>query len=637
MLDDGNEVGMTALLDEYRDVADELQACIDTVKTVQRMAGPTAAESACWAGVDTSRVHGVTDTLAAKDAPPAEVESAASGTIDALPDRYRIERLLGHGAMGSVYLAYDQQLGRHVALKTPKFAGGDVHEMIERFYREARAAATLRSPNICPIYDMGEAEGVHYISMAYIEGKTLSAIIREQTLTDPHQIAALIRALALALQKAHEEGVVHRDLKPGNVMMDADGEPIVMDFGLARRIDEETRLTQSGALVGSPAYMSPEQIGGKPEDIGPAADIYSLGVIMYELLTGRLPFEGSILSIIGQIGQNDPPPPSQLQPHIGADSPLEQICLRMMAKRPEDRYASMAEVAAALDIATAIPPSHREVRRAPTPARVSAANSAKKRRSPIVPLAGTAVLLLVFCGVLAGVIVVLTDQGRLVIRSEVGDVKVIVKQGGNEVATIDASTGSRVRWLATGRYEVELVGDNNSVRLDKTGFEMTRLGNVIVTARWNTAGVGVVRSFKSTDPVITHDGVSADEGGWKIVADKPRSVRLFEVPDAGFDAGPFHYRAKLKTENVKGKAYLEMWVRIPGMGEFFSKGLHMPLSGSNGWAEYEIPFLLEEGQHPDLIKLNVTIEGTGTVWIKDIELRGRVRDESPDDSHDQKE
>src|SRR5262249_44286023 len=155
------------------------------------------------------------------------------------------------------------------------------------------------------------------------------------------------RKLATALQEAHARGVIHRDLKPSNVMISARGEPIVMDFGLARREEAvEARLTKDGAVLGTPAYMAPEQVRGETRTTGPACDIYALGVILYELLAGRLPFQGSVLNSLGKILTQDPPPPSRLRPDL--DPQLEAICLKAMAKKVEDRYASMAELAAAL-------------------------------------------------------------------------------------------------------------------------------------------------------------------------------------------------------------------------------------------------------------------------------------------------
>lgn len=262
--------------------------------------------------------------------------------------RYELKKVLGEGAMGAVYLARDTQLNRDVALKVPKF-DQKITQLIERFYREARAAATLTHPNICPVYDVGEHEGKHYITMAFVQGQPLSKYVGSGP-QPPRKAAGVIRKLAGALHEAHRHNVVHRDLKPANIMIDQRGEPIVMDFGLARHIDqaEDSRLTREGAIVGSPAYMSPEQIEGKPDKIGPGCDIFSLGVVMYELLTGKLPFqgEGSMVSLIAEILTKDPDPVSSHQANV--DPRLEAICMKAMAKDVADRYTSMEEMSNAI-------------------------------------------------------------------------------------------------------------------------------------------------------------------------------------------------------------------------------------------------------------------------------------------------
>ena len=184
--------------------------------------------------------------------------------------------------------------------------------------------------------------------MAYIEGNPLSAFVRSSKAQPERQVLALVRKLALALQNAHDHNIVHRDLKPDNVMVDKRGEPLIMDFGLAHNVrpEEEIRLTHAGTLVGTPAYMSPEQVDGDPEKIGPLSDEYSLGVILYELLTGQLPFRGSIMAVLGQIVTKEPPAPSQARP--GLDPRTDALCLRMMAKNPSVRFPSLAAVAAEL-------------------------------------------------------------------------------------------------------------------------------------------------------------------------------------------------------------------------------------------------------------------------------------------------
>ena len=197
------------------------------------------------------------------------------------------------------------------------------------------------------MYDVGEHDGVQFLSMAYVEGRPLSKLIQDQHPLPQNAVADLVRKLALALDEAHAKRVVHRDLKPANIMINKRHEPVIMDFGLARREDTcDTRLTVEGAVMGTPDFMAPEQVAGDTEKIGAATDIYALGVILYQLLTGRLPFEGSAGEVMGKISLQPPPPPSQHRPDI--DPQLESICLQALNKKAEDRFSSMAEFAGAL-------------------------------------------------------------------------------------------------------------------------------------------------------------------------------------------------------------------------------------------------------------------------------------------------
>ncbi|OAI52211.1 hypothetical protein AYO47_06450 [Planctomyces sp. SCGC AG-212-M04] len=252
--------------------------------------------------------------------------------------------------MGDVYLAHDTQLSRKVALKVPKLIGADADELLERFYREAHLAATVRNPYLCPVYDVGEIGGIHYIAMAFIEGKPLSEIIKSSGKQKQRAALILVRKVAVALQEAHSAGIIHRDLKPANIMIDTRGEPVVMDFGLAFQADEDrARLTESGTILGSPAYMSPEQLDGSRK-ITQASDQFSLGVVLYEMLTGELPFRGSISAIANQIVNGAPPSPSRLRPDL--DPKIEQLCLKLLAKKPAARFPSMQDVAQS--VATAL-------------------------------------------------------------------------------------------------------------------------------------------------------------------------------------------------------------------------------------------------------------------------------------------
>ena len=310
-----------------------------------------------------------TSMLQAPAREPYEPEDAASqGEIDETPlaagmlfGRYRIQRVLGTGGMGIVYLAQDTRLGRQVALKIPRFdLDGKLH-LIERFRREARVMGLVQHRNLCPIIDVDEHDGRHYLTMAYIDGVPLSQVLssRSPEVSDAipasaaassftaSQIAEWIRKLALALDVAHRAGVVHRDLKPANVIIDQSGEPILMDFGLAWMAHEtDSRVTLAGAIIGTPAYMSPEQAACEPDRVGASSDIYSLGVIMYELLAGCPIRTGSVTRVLYKLMNETPLRPSEIRG--GVDLKLEEICWKAIARRPEDRFATAAEFAEAL-------------------------------------------------------------------------------------------------------------------------------------------------------------------------------------------------------------------------------------------------------------------------------------------------
>ncbi len=262
--------------------------------------------------------------------------------------RYQINRSLGSGGMGEVFLAHDTMMDSLVALKIPFLDKGQTARATERFYREARVMFGLRHPNLCPVYDVGEFDGYHYLVMAYIEGVPLSKWLGQQGQITVQDAVKLVSTIASAVDVAHRNHIVHRDLKPENIMIEDGGVPVVMDFGLALETDAaQSRLTQTGVVLGTPAYMSIEQVMGQTEQIGLRTDVYSLGVILYELLCGRLPFEGGTTVVLGKIIGSEAPPLSEWNSSI--DPQLESICMQAMAKQPDDRFASMSEFAAALD------------------------------------------------------------------------------------------------------------------------------------------------------------------------------------------------------------------------------------------------------------------------------------------------
>lgn len=272
--------------------------------------------------------------------------NAEPGAPVALPEvpGYEVVELIGKGGMGLVLKGRQRMLDRLVAIKLPLPQHMQDDADRTRFLREARAAARLRHPNICPIFEVGEAGDRPFIVLGYIKGETLKAWARKRP-PSARQVAEMVAVLARTVGYAHANGIIHRDLKPGNVMVEADtGQPILMDFGLAKELaEQDVQLTQSGQVMGTPAYMAPEQAAGQVHRIGPPADIYALGVLLYELLTGRLPFTGMFGEVVRKVQTEEPLPPRRLVPRLHRD--LETVCLKAMAKDPAQRYASAESLA----------------------------------------------------------------------------------------------------------------------------------------------------------------------------------------------------------------------------------------------------------------------------------------------------
>jgi len=285
-------------------------------------------------------------------APPDDAENARRTQANSRPKEapplpalanYEVISEVARGGMGVVYRARQTTLNRIVALKM--ILGGrlaDPDDLV-RFRTEALAAANLQHPHIVKVHDVGEVDGHPYFSMEFIEGQSLAQKLAQGPL--PSRVAArYVRLVAKAIHYAHRQGILHRDLKPSNIMIDPEDEPHITDFGLAKRLGGDSGHTRTGSVLGTPSYMAPEQAAGKIRELGPAADVYGLGAVLYECLTGRPPFRAETpLDTLMQVTHNQPVPPSLLNPKVDHD--LETICLKCLEKDPRDRYLSAEALA----------------------------------------------------------------------------------------------------------------------------------------------------------------------------------------------------------------------------------------------------------------------------------------------------
>jgi serine/threonine protein kinase/formylglycine-generating enzyme required for sulfatase activity len=350
------------------------------------------------------------DHPAAPDGTPAQqTRNTAAIATHPAPDEgrvypdvpgYEILGILGHGGMGVVYRARQLKANRLVALKTIRAVEHASPTERLRFQIETEAVARLQHPHIVQLYEAGEVRGQPFFSLEFCDGGTLTEQLTKQR-PSPREAAALIETLARAMHYAHLRGVVHRDLKPGNVLLaGAERVPKITDFGLAKRIDAEARdVSQSGAIMGTAAYMAPEQAAGKVRDTGPAADVYALGALLYKCLTGQPPFEGPQLDVLVQVVSEEPQPPSRLNAKLPRD--LETICLKCLHKHPEGRYASAEELADDLRRFQVDEPIH-----ARPAGRWERVRKWAKRRPALASLVVVTVLALVSLAVLSGNLVV---------------------------------------------------------------------------------------------------------------------------------------------------------------------------------------------------------------------------------------
>ncbi|MEX0793107.1 MAG: serine/threonine-protein kinase [Pirellulaceae bacterium] len=285
--------------------------------------------------------------LPAAMAETVALDGASTSTVNeadypAIPG-YDLEQELGRGGMGIVFRARQHSPGRKVAIKmilAGRFASS---AEVERFQAEAEAAANLSHSGIVPLFEVGRHEGRHYFTMAYIDGPSLATVIQSKSF-DPTEAAELILKIATALAHAHDQQIVHRDLKPSNILLDEEGEPWISDFGLAKQMNQDLKLTHTGQIVGTPGNMAPEQAMGQMHLICPATDVYGLGTILYTLLTGRSPFQSTdLLDAIEKVCNDEVVPPRRISREIPRN--LETICLKCLHKSPGARYANARELA----------------------------------------------------------------------------------------------------------------------------------------------------------------------------------------------------------------------------------------------------------------------------------------------------
>jgi WD40 repeat protein/tRNA A-37 threonylcarbamoyl transferase component Bud32 len=413
-------------------------------------------------------------------------------------ESYRIVRLIGAGGMGTVYEAEHRVLHRPVALKVIKRSLTDHPVIVERFRREVRAAARLSHQNIVTICDAEDAGGTLFLVMEYVEGVSLGRLVKERGPLPVAEACDAVRQTALGLQHAHERGVVHRDVKPENLIRCAGGTVKVLDFGLAALTAERGgALTDTNVIMGTPDYMAPEQ-AEDPRSADVRADVYSLGCTLYHLLTGRVPYPAST-RMQKLLAHREQPLPSIRQACPEVPVGLACVLERMLAKRPDDRYQTPGEAAAALAPFTVVGASPRRPR----------------RRRLVAALAALLLAGMALTG--AAVYRIQTDKGELVITAESDDVEVVIKQGGKVVRLIDTKTDKQITLtLRSGTYELELKGDPKGLKLKIDKATLTR-------------GEKVLAEIVRKEPPKPEDGDS--------VSDRPKLIAHLAVPGAHLHPG----------------------------------------------------------------------------------------------------
>jgi serine/threonine protein kinase len=582
----------------------------------------------------------VTDALAPAESDRPEVPDALPPEL-ARHERYRVVRLLGAGGMGAVYEAEHRVMQRPVALKVINRAYTASAAALERFRREVRAAARLSHPNVVTTYDAEDAGETHFLVMEYVEGIDLGRLVQEHGPLPADRACEYVRQAARGLQHAFEQGMVHRDLKPQNLMRTPDGRVKILDFGLARFASEAADaagLTSTGIVLGTVDYIAPEQADNAHQaDI--RSDIYSLGCTLYHLLAGQAPFPTgtSLQKVMAHVNEK-PQPLSELRDDLPEG--LMPVVERMMAKDPKHRYQTPAEVAFALEPflrATAV--------RTTDPGRTVVLDGIPvgERRRPRLARA-TAILAFFVAGLLGvGVYRIATDNGELVIRTENEDVDVVVSKGGKVVKIIDTRSGKHIT-LNSGDYELALKDGKDELKISPVKMTVKRGETVLATIE------------RVTDSnLIKNGGFEAGMEGWKgwshwtnqslfefdrdVVREGRQSLRLTssEPADCGVwqvvDLKPrqwYHFTGWVRTRGLKvhgttlgvGTITIHRWPIRAG-----EPAWEVLASGDNHWGDTEwtpISLRFRAPDHGGQAYIGVRLAGfgraTGTAWFDGLRL-----------------
>jgi hypothetical protein len=385
---------------------------------------------------------------------------------------YRVLKVLGAGGMGVVFRAEDPQLQRLVALKAMLPALAENDSARQRFLREARAAASIKHDHIVTIHQVGEDRGAPFLAMEFLEGEALDERVKREGKLPLAEVLRIGGEIAAGLEAAHEHGLIHRDIKPGNVWLEGKrGRVKILDFGLARTITDDIHLTQSGAIVGTPAYMPPEQARG--EKVDSRCDLYSLGCVLYRLCTGELPFKGdNAMSLLMALAIEQPKSPREVNPDV--PPALADLIIRLLAKDPAQRPATAGEVAEALRDIGAGEPAPRKAAQVPAPPR---------RRRRLLAAAGAGGFVL---AALLTVIVIRLgkpEEGTVTIETVDPNVELVFSSGGREYTVRDKKTGEEIK-LPLGSYRVALNGGKEKLKLETNQFTLKRGDRPLVKVTW---------------------------------------------------------------------------------------------------------------------------------------------------------